>query len=68
MALTDLLVALKDNAKLYITLTDKESNVLITFNAAGYQSVESDLGARVVKKITIGSPSEISVMLEDATP
>ena len=68
MALTDLLVALANNQKLYITLTDKESNVLITVNAAGYESVESDLGSRVVKKITIGSPAEVSVMLEDATP
>ena len=68
MALTDLLVALANNQKLYITLTDKESTVLITFNAAGYESVESDLGSRVVKKITIVSPAEVSIMLEDATP
>jgi len=66
MTLTQLLVALANNAKLYITLTDKEGVALITFNAAGYQSVESDLGSRVVKKITIGSPAEVSVMLEDA--
>ena len=68
MVLSDLLVALASNVKLYITLTDKESNVLITFNAAGYQSVESDLGTREVKKITVVSPAEVTVMLEDATP
>jgi hypothetical protein len=68
MALTDLLVALASNQKLYITLKDKEGNDLITFNAAGYESVESDLGSRVVKKITVGSPAEVSIVLEDATP
>ena len=68
MTLTDLLVALASNQKLYITLKDKEGNDLITFNAAGYESVESDLGSRVVKKITVGSPAEVSIVLEDATP
>ena len=68
MTLSDLLVTLANNQKLYITLTDKESNVLITFNAAGYESVESDLGTREVKKITVVSPAEVTVMLEDATP
>ena len=68
MALSDLLVTLANNQKLYITLTDTEGTELITFNAAGYESVESDLGARVVKKIKIENPGNISVMLEDATP
>lgn len=68
MTLSDLLVALSGNVNLFITLTDKTGVEMITFNAAGYESVESDLGARVVKKITIGSPAEVSVMLEDATP
>lgn len=66
MTLSELLVALANNQKLYITLDDKNGNELITFNAAGYESVESDLGTRVVNKITIVSPSSISVVLEDA--
>ena len=66
MTLSELLVALANNQKLYITLDDKNGNELITFNAAGYESVESDLGTRVVNKVTIVSPSSISVVLEDA--
>lgn len=66
MTLSELLVALANNQKLYITLDDKNGNELITFNAAGYESVESDLGTRVVNKITIVSPSAVSVVLEDA--
>ena len=68
MVLSDLLVALANNAKLYITLADNEGVSLITFNAAGYTSVESDLGSRTVKRITISSPSEVTVTLENATP
>ncbi len=66
MALSDLLVALKDNAKLYVTLIDGE-NELISFNAAGYESVESDLGARTVDKIIVDSITFIKVYLT-ATP
>lgn len=66
MALSDLLVALKDNAKLYVTLIDGETE-LISFNAAGYESVESDLGARTVDKIIVDSVSVIKVYLT-ATP
>lgn len=66
MTLSELLVALANNQKLYITLNDKNGNELITFNAGGYESVEGDLGTRVVNKITIDSPSKVSVVLEDA--
>ena len=68
MALSDLLVTLTSNQKLFITLADDNDTALITFNAAGYTSVESDLGSRVVKRIKIESPSAITVTLEDAAP
>ena len=68
MTLSDLLVALAGNQKLYITLAALDGTALITFNAAGYTSVESDLGSRTVNKITINSPSEIVITLENATP
>lgn len=68
MALSDLLVTLTSNQKLFITLADDNGTALITFNAAGYTSVESDLGSRVVKRIRIESPSAITVTLEDAAP
>ena len=66
MALSDLIVALNDNDKLYITLIDGDAE-LISFNAAGYASVESDLGARTVDKIVVDSVSVIKVVLT-ATP
>ena len=68
MTLSDLLVALAGNQKLSITLAENDGTALITFNAAGYASVESDLGARTVKKITVDSPSAVTVTLEPATP
>lgn len=65
MALSDLLVALANNTKLYITLADENNDVLITFNAPGYASVESDLGSRVVKEISITSSNAVTVVLEN---
>lgn len=66
MALSDLLVTLANNQKLYITLNNKAGDKLITFNAAGYSSVESDLGSRVVNRIELVSANEITITLEDA--
>ena len=66
MALTDLLVALSGNANLFVTLTDKTGSELITFNAGGYESVEGDLGTRVVERISIESLYKVSISLEDA--
>jgi len=68
MILSDLLVALSGNAQLYITLTDKTGVELITFNAGGYSSVESDLGAREVERITLDSLNKVAIALKDATP
>ena len=62
MTLSDLLVALADNDKQFITLVDGEAE-LITFNAAGYASVESDLGARTVDKVLIADPCRIKILL-----
>ena len=66
MALSDLLVALANNSKLFVTLIDGDTE-LISFNAAGYESVESDLGARTVDKIIVDSITFIKVYLT-ATP
>lgn len=66
MTLSDLLLALKDNEHQYITLVDGETE-LITFNAGGYASVESDITERTVDKITIVDPRTIKILLT-ATP
>ena len=68
MALSDLLVALANNTRLYITLVDSSDVEMISFGAAGYANIESDLGTRVVKRITIETPNAVKVSLEDATP
>ena len=68
MVLSDLLVALAGNTSVYITLEDLDGNKLITFNASGYASVESDLGTRGIKKIRIDSVTNVAIVLEDATP
>lgn len=66
MQLTDLLVALSGNKGLFITLTDKTGVEMITFNAGGYESVESDLGAREVEKVTLDGLNKMAIALKDA--
>lgn len=66
MKLSDLLVALSNNKKLYVTLLDDNDTELITFNAEGYAAVEGDLGDRIVKRIRLTSPSTMSISIEDA--
>ena len=66
MTLSQLLTTLANNEKLFITLQDKSANKLITFNATGYEAVESDLGERVVNAIVVDTPSAVTVILEDA--
>ena len=68
MQLSDLLVALSGNTNLFIKLTNETEGDLIIFNAGGYESVESDLGTRVVKTITVVSTNNVNIDLEDATP
>ena len=65
MTLSELLVALSENESLFITLKTpgETGGELITFNAPGYASVESDLGALEVDKITILSLNKIEVLL-----
>ena len=66
MTLSDLLVALSGNTDQYIKLVDGETE-LITFNAGGYEAVESDITARTVDKIVIVDPRTIKILLT-ATP
>lgn len=67
MILSDLLVALSANTGVNIVLVDDADNQLITFNASGYASIESDLGTRVVKNIKVNSAKEIAISIKDAT-
>ena len=64
MTLAEILAALSSNTNVNITLTDDQDNQLITFNAAGFAAVESDLGTRKVKRIKINSGTAVTIPLE----
>lgn len=68
MLLSDLLTALASNAGVNITLMDEDGNVLITFVAPGFASIESDLGTRVVKRIKIRGAKDVAVTIENEEP
>lgn len=64
MTLTQALTALADNTGVNITLVSVNGDVktnLITFNAPGYASVESDLGSKTVTKITVTSSKSVVI-------
>lgn len=65
MKLIDTLKALANNNGLSITLINKNEETLVTFNAAGYMSIESDLQNLEVVKIKIVSSKEVTLILGD---
>lgn len=66
MKLSDLLAALSNNENVDVTLLDSKDIKLITFNAAGYVAVESELGKRIVRRIKITSATNVFISVEDA--
>ena len=64
MTLANLLPVLAGNNVLNITLLDKTGKSIITFNAAGYQAIEDDLGAYTVTSIGVLSSSAINISVE----
>lgn len=66
MVLSELLTAISNNTNVNVTLMDDSDNALITFNAAGYGAVKSDLGTRRVKRIKISSGTSVTISVEDA--
>ena len=65
MKLIEVLKALANNTAAGITIVDINEVALITFNAAGYKSIESDLGNRKVKRIKVTSATDIAVYIDD---
>ena len=68
MKLGELLEALGANGAnpdVNVTIIDNNDNPLITYNAAGYGSIESDLSAKKVKKIVINSMTAVTVFIDD---
>lgn len=63
MTLLETLTALSGNEKLFVTIKDSEGAELVTFNASGYPSIESDLEAKVVDSIEIISQQKVTVNL-----
>lgn len=68
MKLSDVLKALAGNENLTITLVDSDSVKLISFNAAGYESVESDLQEHEVKRIQLTNTKEVTIVIGDVLP
>lgn len=66
MTLANVFSALSANEGLNITLVNSAGSNLITFNASGYASVESDLGARTVTAIKVISSSSVEITIGDA--
>ena len=70
MKLIDLLTAMGTgdiNQKVSVTVYDNNDTALITYNAAGYAWLESDLGPKKVKKVKITSAQLVDVFIDDET-
>ncbi len=65
MKLSELLAALSSN-KISITIMDENDNALITFDAAGYGAVESDLGDRKVGVVKINTATAVTISIKAA--
>jgi hypothetical protein len=65
MKLLDCLKALANNVNLSVTLINKNEETLVTFNAAGYLSIEDSLQELEVVKIKLVSSKEVTLILGD---
>ena len=68
MKLSDVLKALAANNGMTVSIFNADDENLISFNAAGYESVESDLQEHEVKKIQITSAKEVKIIIGDVAP
>lgn len=68
MRLSDVLKALSSNTGMTVSIVNADGENLISFNASGYESVESDLQEHEVKKINITSAKEVTVIIGDILP
>ena len=66
MTLLQALTALANNTDVNITISDAESNKIITFNAAGYTAVDDAITGRTVNSITIISAQAVTIQIADA--
>lgn len=68
MIVSELLLTLAHNPELKISVYDSDGKTnLIVFNAAGYESLSSELNARTVNKITLAEESKLfKVYLKEA--
>lgn len=66
MTLQDTLRALHGNENLNITITDSSDVEKITFNAPGYEAIESDYNSREVLDIRVKSAGLVKIAIADA--
>lgn len=67
MTLLQLLTALSSNSKLNISVLDSDGESLITFNAAGFESIAGNVTERTVESITVDSGTSVVVKLTAAS-
>ena len=67
MKLSEALAALSSN-KVAITIMDENDNALITFDAAGYESIKDEISERNVKDILITAVNKVSISLKPDDP
>jgi hypothetical protein len=65
MALSSLLPLLASNNTVTITLVSKTGDVIIKFNAPGWEAIESDLGAYLVTSIAVNTKTDIGIVIEE---
>ena len=66
MTLQATLRALHGNENLNVTITDSSDVEKITFNAPGYEAIESDYNTREVLDIKVKSASSVTIKIADA--
>ena len=65
MTLSSLLPLLASNNTVTITLVSKTGDVIIKFNAPGWEAIESDLAAYLVTPITVNTKTDIGIVIEE---
>lgn len=68
MTLIDFLPSIAHNPKLYLKIIESDNTPLIYFDAAGYQSINTELGAREIDKITIAEEENVLKILLKMVP
>lgn len=65
MTLDQLSVTIASNTSLFVTIIDSVGDVVVKYNAPGYEALDAELLAKTVSKVTIESDYQISVVIAE---